>query len=214
MPLGPSSGLWEGIWFRTPWPATFADMGRLGLLLCLGFVAACASDAGISPRPLPAASRWASAGERLVLVDRERGLAIAEPGAVPPHLREQLEGALGVSGGELSPLLAGQNGHPAVVMFQAGAWRLAEAWFNGALGDDEYAQQFEMLVIRCLSLLEPVSVGAEARESVQLLPQVVPVPAVMRMHREEDGANSCEGCRGLRRGIGAGLKLTDRGFVL
>jgi hypothetical protein len=129
-------------------------------------------------------------------------------------LREQLEGALGVSGGELSPLLAGQNGHPAVAMFQAGAWRLAEAWFNGALGDDEYSQQFEMLVIRCLRLLEPASVGAEARESVPLLPQVVPVPAVMRVRREEDGGNSCEGCRGLRRGIGAGLKLTDRGFVL
>ncbi|MDE0905430.1 MAG: hypothetical protein OSB42_12460 [Planctomycetota bacterium] len=181
-------------------------MGRVGLLLCLGFLAGCAAESGISPRPLPTASRWAPVGERLVLVDRDRGMAIAEPGVIPQHLREPLEGALGVSSGELT---GGHHAHPAVVLFQAGAWRLAEAWFNGALSDGEYAQQFELLVTRCLGMLDGPTGGTRSP-----VPKVVPVPAVMVVPEALDTESPCGECRGVQRGLEAGLQLTERGFIL
>jgi len=181
-------------------------MGRVGLLLCLGYLAGCAVESGISPRPLPTASRWAPVGERLVLVDRDRGMAIAEPGVIPQHLREPLEGALGVSSGELA---GGHHAHPAVALFQAGAWRLAEAWFNGALSDGEYAQQFELLVTRCLGMLDGPTGGTRSP-----VPKVVPVPAVMVVPEALDTESPCGECWGVQRGLEAGLQLTERGFIL
>lgn len=159
----------------------------------IGLATGCVSRAGISPEPLPAGSRWAAQGRRLVLVDRQRGLAIAEPGQLPSYLREPLMGALGGAANAsdwnlLSPL---DSDHPALALFQVGAWRLAEAWFNGALDDGAYAIQFERLVKQCVRLLEEASSGAQL-----------------------GGTQDCTRPPCPKQSPRAGLQWTDRGYIL
>lgn len=93
------------------------------------------------------------AGRRLVLVDVARGRAVAGPEAPADALHRALESASSKVP-DLSSLasLDGRAHTEASALFQQASWRLAEAWFNGALTDAEYVALVAELLRACADL--------------------------------------------------------------
>lgn len=167
-------------------------------MLFIVLLSACSTGRGSRSEALPPASRWVQQDRRLVLVDRVRGLVIAEPGSIPDHLRKPLSAALGGTIPAINRVqgVGATENHPGVALFQAGAWRLAEAWFNGALTDGEYALQFDALVQRCAGLM-----GA-------------PLPSKPGKDPRSRKPQECEGTCSPTGKPRPGLQWTDRGFIL
>lgn len=90
---------------------------------------------------------------RLVLVDTPSGRAVTEPGSPSAALARVLDEAIAGTDG-LGELWTAEPGGAsgAAALFQAAAWRLAEAWFNGALSDEAYAALMGELLRGCLDL--------------------------------------------------------------
>ena len=104
------------------------------------------------------------AGRRLVLVDVARGRAVAGPEAPADALHRALESA-SAKVPDLSSLasLDGRALTEASALFQQASWRLAEAWFNGALTDAEYVALVAELLRACAGLARD---GAGSRRSL------------------------------------------------
>jgi hypothetical protein len=123
------------------------------LVLRVGLLALVACQANPSPTRGSFAVAGGTHERRLVLVDTPSGRAIAEPGSPSAALARVLDEAMEGSG-ELGALWTAEPHGPsgAAALFQAASWRLAEAWFNGALSDEAYASLMGELLRGCLDL--------------------------------------------------------------
>jgi hypothetical protein len=123
------------------------------LVLRVGLLALVACQANPSRTRGSFAVAGGTHERRLVLVDTPSGRAIAEPGSPSAALARVLDEAMEGSG-ELGALWTAEPHGPsgAAALFQAASWRLAEAWFNGALSDEAYASLMGELLRGCLDL--------------------------------------------------------------